>query len=94
MTIDNKFSGAILVLTDSTNASEIAERVASGYFPDSEYHFTVTESTPTHLPVDLRDQIGSQQSDLGGESVILTVYPWAATESNLPERSTNGKIPS
>jgi hypothetical protein len=87
------FSGAVLILTDSTRAAEIADRVASGYFPDSPYHFTVTESTPTHLPVDLRDQISAQQRDLSG-AVVLTVYPYAATESNLPERPTHGKIPS
>jgi hypothetical protein len=93
MTNTNDFAGAVLVLTDSSRAAEIAERVSSGYFPDSEYHYSVTESIPEHLPVDLRDQISAQQRDLGEASVILTVYPWAATQSTLPERPTNGKIP-
>lgn len=88
----NDFNGAVLVLTDSSRAEEIAERFASNYFPDSEYHFTVTDATPTSLPVDLRDQVDTQSRALGGQ--VLTVYPWAATESTLPERPLNGKIPS
>lgn len=90
----NDFNGAVLVLTDVTRAAEIAERFASGYFPDSEYHYTVTPSTPTSLPVDLRDQVDTQCNSLGGSAQVLTVYPWAATESTLPERQLNGKIPS
>lgn len=93
-TVTNDFAGAVLVLTDSSRAEEIAAQVARGYFPESEYHFTVTESTPTNVPVDLRDQTGAHQRDLGVKTEVLTVYPWAATESNLPERPTSGKIPS
>lgn len=85
-TVTNNFAGAVLVLTDSSRAEEIAARVASGYFPDSEYHYTVTESTPLNVPVDLRDQTASHQRDLGVETQVLTVYPWALTESNLTER--------
>jgi len=93
-TLTNDFAGAVLVLTDSTRAEEIAARVAAGYFPDSEYHFTVTESTPTNIPVDLRDQTDAHQRDLGVKTEVLTVYPWALAESKLPERPLNGKIPS
>lgn len=88
------FNGAVLVLTDATRAEEIAARFAAGYFPDSEYHYTVTPKTPTSLPVDLRDQVDTQCSRAGDSAQVLTVYPWAATESTLPERQLNGKIPS
>lgn len=76
-TVSNDFAGALLALTDTSRASEIADYVASNYFPDSEYHFTVTESTPTNLPVDLRDSMTAYQRDLGVVSHVLTVYPWA-----------------
>jgi hypothetical protein len=90
----NDFAGAVLVLTDASRAAEIAAQVASGYFPDSEYHFTVTESTPMNVPENLRDLTTAHQVGLGGETFVLTVYPWAQAESKLPERPTNGKIPS
>jgi hypothetical protein len=98
-TISNDFAGAVLVVTDSSRAEEIAARVASGYFPESEYHFTVTESTPTNVPVDLRDQTDAHQRDLrdlGVPTEVLTVYPWAAEvlPNSLSERPLNGKIPS
>ena len=85
-TVTNDFAGAVLVLTDSSRAAEIAENVAAGYFPESEYHFTVTESTPLHIPVNIRDQNDAHQRDLGVKSEVLTVYPWAKTEITLPER--------
>ncbi len=95
-TIINDFAGAVLVLTDPSRAEEIAADVASGYFPDSEYHFTVTESTPINVPVDLRDQTDAHQRDLGVPTSVLTVYPWAAEAlaNSLSERPLNGKIPS
>ena len=94
-TLSNDFAGAVLVLTDASNAAEIAERVHAGYFPDSEYHFTVTESTPMNVPENLRDLTTAHQVGLGVETFVLTVYPWAQAESkSLPERPTHGKIPS
>jgi hypothetical protein len=81
MTTIKTFDGAVLVLTDATNSAAIAQRIADGYFHDSEYHFRVTESTPTNLPVDLFDQIDSKLKDSPAGSVVLTVYPWA--ESTL-----------
>jgi len=82
----NDFAGAVLLLTDSSRADEIAAHVASGWFPESDYHYTVTESTPLNVPVDLRDQTSAHQRDLGVDTQVLTVYPWALTESNLIER--------
>jgi hypothetical protein len=93
-TSKTSFDGAVYVLTDSTRAHEIAEIVRDTYFQDSEYHFTVTESTPEHIPVDLRDQIEASRAKAGAGATVLVVYPWAATESTLPERTRNGKIPS
>lgn len=95
-TLSNDFAGAVFVLTDSSRAEEIAAYVASSYFPESDYHFTVTESTPTNVPVDLRDQYDAHQRDLGVPSEVLTVYPWAAEvlPNSLSERPLNGKIPS
>lgn len=77
ITTQNDFAGAVLALTDTSRASEIADYVASNYFPESEYHFTVTDATPTNLPVGLRDQMAAHQRDLDVPSHILTVYPWA-----------------
>lgn len=71
------FNGAVLVLTDTTNVAEIAQRVADGYFSDSEYHFRVTESTPPNLPVDLFDQVDTNLKLSPAGSVVLAVYPWA-----------------
>jgi len=88
------FNSAVFVLTDTTRVIEIAEAVRDTYFPDSEYHFTVHESTPDHVPVDLRDQIEATRAKAGDGSTVLIVNPWAATESTLPERAHNGKIPS
>lgn len=82
-TITNDFAGAVLILTDSSRAEEIAAQVASGYFPDSEYHFTVTESTPLNVPENLRDLTTAHQVGLGGTTCVLTVYPWAKAEVNL-----------
>lgn len=94
-TLSNDFAGAVLVLTDTSRAAEIAEQVHEGYFPDSEYHFTVTESTPMNVPENLRDLTTAHQVGLGVETFVLTVYPWAQAESkSLPERPTHGKIPS
>jgi len=82
-TITNDFAGAVLVLTDSSRAAEIAAEVASGYFPDSDYHFVVTESTPMNVPENLRDLTTAHQVGIGTETQVLTVYPWAQAESNL-----------
>ncbi len=84
--IKNDFAGAVLLLDDASRAAEIAEYVASGWFPETEYHFTVTESTPLNVPVDLRDQTDAQKRDHGSETQVLTVYPWASSESKLNER--------
>lgn len=90
----NSFAGAVLVLTDPSRADEIASEYANGYFPESEYHYTVTESTPTSIPVDIQDQLTAYQRDLGVPSQVLTVYPWAAASSStLPERPLDGKLP-
>lgn len=94
MTKNNDFAGAVLVLIDATTAEETAAYVASVYFLDSPYHFTVTESTPTSLPAETQASTAALQEKFGAGSVVLTVYPWAATESILPERSTSGQIPS
>lgn len=91
----NDFDGAVLVIPDPDNAPEVAARVASGWFAtDSPYHFIVTESIPTSLPDSLQAKTKAllETSDAG--SVVLTVYPWAATSNTLPERPTNGQIPS
>jgi hypothetical protein len=85
-TVKNDFAGAVLLLDDVSRAAEIAEYVASRYYPESEYHFTVTESTPTNVPVDLRDQTDASKRDHGTETQVLTVYPWASSESKLNER--------
>lgn len=82
-TITNDFAGAVLVLSDPSRAEEIAEHVHATYFPDSEYHFVVTESTPMNVPENLRDLTTAHQIGIGGETSVLTVYPWAQAESNL-----------
>jgi len=88
------FDGAVLVLADPTTAEEIAAKVASGWFPDSPYHFTVTESTPTSLSDSIKASTKALQDKAGAGSVVLTVYPWAATQTTLHERPTHGQIPS
>lgn len=95
MTINkNDFDGAVLVITDPDEAAEIAAHVSSGWFPDSPYHFTVTESTPTSLPASTQEKTAALQEKLGEGSFVLTVYPWADTSTTLPERPLNGQIPS
>lgn len=90
----NEFSGAVLLLTDASRADEMATAYANGYFPESDYHYTVTESTPTSLPVDIQDQLTAYQRDFGAPTQVLTVYPWAAASSStLPERPLDGKLP-
>lgn len=93
MTIKD-FDGAVLVLTDPTTADETAAAVASGWFPDSPYHFTVTESTPTSFSDSIKTSTTALQELAGPGSVVLTVYPWAATQTTLHERPTHGQIPS
>lgn len=78
-TVKNDFAGAVLLLTDVSRAAEIAAHVASGWFTESEYHFTVTESTPLNVPVDLRDQTDATKRDHPSETQVLTVYPWASS---------------
>lgn len=78
----NNFYGAVYVLTDPSRAEEIADQVSAKYFNDSPYQFTVTESTPTSLPVDLKDQMDAHQSALDEDSFILTVYPTEGAEVN------------
>jgi hypothetical protein len=75
--ISNDFAGAIFLLPDASRAAELAETVASNYFPNSEYHFTVTESTPSNIPVDLQEKMSATQRDHGTSTQVLTVYPWA-----------------
>lgn len=70
----NDFYGAALVLTDATNASKIAAKVAATYFPDSEYHFEVTESIPENLPEDITKALSDELLFVTDESVVLTVY--------------------
>lgn len=93
MTKDS-FDGAVLVLTDPTTADETAAAVASGWFPDSPYHFTVTESTPTSFSDSIKTKTTALQELAGPGSVVLTVYPWAATQNTLHERPTHGQITS
>jgi len=81
MIIDS-FYGAVLILTNASRASEIAERIASDYFPeDQAYHYKVTESIPDNLPVDLNDQASASFRDAPSGSVVLTVYPFAGTST-------------
>lgn len=95
MTTNTKdFDGAVLVITNPDDAAELAARVSAGYFPDSPYHFTVTDATPTSLPEVTQSRTAALQEKLGPGAVVLTVYPWAASQSTLPERPTNGQIPS
>lgn len=72
----NDFSGAVLVLTDITNAAAIAQRVQEGWFPDSAYHYTVTESIPSGIPVDIADRAATTLRKAGGGASVLTVYPY------------------
>jgi len=69
----NTFAGAVLVINDSTNPAELADYVAKTYF-HTEYQFTVTESTPANLPLDLQEKTNKQKEARGGTG-ILTVYP-------------------
>lgn len=73
----NTFSGAVLTLTDSSLAADTAEYVANTYFKGKSYQFTVTKSTPDHLPQEIRDRVTKQQAELGSGSEVLTVYPTA-----------------
>lgn len=90
----NSFTGAVFMVSNEDNPAEIADSVASGYFPDTEYHFTLTDATPASLPDEIQDRMTAHQRNLGQPSQILTVYPWAAKDSNLPERPTHGQLPS
>lgn len=84
---NDDFAGAVLILSDTSRADQIASKVISSYFNDTEdYHYTVTESTPMDVPENLRDLTTAKQIGMGGQTSVLTVYPWA-------ERKQNGKIP-
>lgn len=88
-----KFDGAVFILTDTNRTSDIVDEVVAGYFPEAtDYHYTLTESTPTDLPVDLFDQVEANRKAAPGSSV-LTVYPWGIGDSTT-DRRANGKIPS
>jgi hypothetical protein len=89
----NDFAGAVLVLDDPSRADEIAEAYVNRYFPDSDFHYIVTDAPPTSLPTHIQDQLSAHQRDLGSPSQVLTVYPWALVENTLPERATNGQFP-
>lgn len=89
----NDFAGAVLVLADSSRADEIASQYAAGYFPDSDFHYTLTDTPPTSLPTHIQDQLSAHQRDLGSPSKVLTLYPWALVENSLPERPVNGQLP-
>jgi hypothetical protein len=95
MTTNTKdFDGAVLVIADPDTAAETAAYVAKNYFSDSPYHFTVTESTPTSFPESTKAKTKALQESVGAGAMVLTVYPWAATENTLHERTTHGQIPS
>ena len=73
----NTFHGAAIILLPSHDPEVWAEKVAKGYFPNKSYQFTVTPSTPAHLPETIRTQLTQQQAELGSVSEILTVFPTA-----------------
>lgn len=81
--MNKDFDGAVLVITDPAEAAELAARVSAGWFPDSPYHFTVTESTPTSFPDETKKKTEALQEKAGTRSLVLTVYPWAATQNTL-----------
>lgn len=91
---NNTFIGALLLLTDPSQADELAAEYANNYFPDTEYHYTVTDATPTSLPDELRNGMSDLQLKAGVQTQVLTLYPWPASGSALPERPRNGTIPS
>lgn len=86
----NNFTGAVFMVSEEDNPVEIADSVASGYFPDTEYHFTLTNATPVSLPDEIQEQMATHQRNSERATQILTVYPWPAKDSTLPERSLHG----
>jgi ABC-type sugar transport system substrate-binding protein len=89
----NTFTGALLLLTDPEQADELAAEYAANYFPDKEYHYTVTDATPTSFPDEVREGMADLQLKAATQTQVLTLYPWAASGTTLPERPTNGTVP-
>lgn len=79
----NDFYGTVLILTDASRVEEIADKIATSYYPDTEYHYKVTESIPEGLPTDLTDQAGAKLRDSPEGSVVFTFYPHAGTTTLL-----------
>lgn len=96
MTTSNDFAGAVLILADPSAAEDTAAWVRATYFPNSEFHYTLTDGIPSTLPQSIQEDTATKRNPLGEGSHVLTVYPWAQAEATnaLTERPTHGKIPS
>lgn len=69
------FNATVLIITDTQNASLIAEKVSEIYLQGKDYHFELTESIPENTPKIIKDQLQEKLDTSPPGSTVLTVYP-------------------
>jgi hypothetical protein len=89
-----KFKGAVFILREGDNASELAEYISHHYFRSSEYHFTISDAIPASLAGDSELANWTRQALIRetGAKVML-FYPFK-DKSIVAEKKRNGQIPS
>jgi hypothetical protein len=87
-----KFKGAVFVLREGDNASELAEYISEHYFKSSEYHYRITDAIPEN--VDEALSFGFKHTlETDTSAKVLLFFPFKDT-SIVSEKARNGQIPS
>jgi hypothetical protein len=86
-----KFKGAVFVLREGQNASELAEYISEHYFKSSEYHYRITDAIPENIDANITGVMKQTLKD-DPSSKVLIYYPFRDT-SIVAEKTRNGQIP-
>jgi hypothetical protein len=86
-----KFRGAVFVLREGQNASELAEYISDHYFRSSEYHYRIADAIPENVDANLTGVLKHALKADPAAKVML-FFPFKDT-SIVAEKARNGQIP-
>jgi hypothetical protein len=86
-----KFKGAVFVLREGQDASELAEYISEHYFQSSEYHYRIADAIPENVDANLA-RATQQTLKTEPTAKVLLFFPFK-DKSIVAEKARNGQIP-
>lgn len=86
-----KFKGAVFVLREGQDASELAEHISENYFRSPEYHYRIADAIPENVDANITG-VMRQTLETDPTAKVLLFYPFKDT-SIVAEKARNGQIP-